>query len=194
MDDITSLLEEVLATREKRQSKAPVFLMGHSMGGAEILYWAAKGPETLRHKIRGFIASAPYIALHPASQPSRALVIAGRIALRIMPKFQMEQRLEPDRLCRDPAVGKSYNEDELCHNIGTLEGLSGMIDRGEDLEKGKVVVQEGSVYVVQGTGDLVTHYDTTRNLFERMPVTDKTLKTYDGWYHVRQYTRSIDDR
>ena len=184
MEDITSVLEEVFLARNKSNPEAPLFLMGHSMGGAEVLYWAAKEPESVRHKVRGFIATAPYIALHPASQPSRALVISGRIALKILPNYQMEQRLEPDRLSRDPAIGKSYDDDELCHNIGTLEGLGGMIDRGEELERRKVVVKEGSVFVAHGTGDLVTHYETTKRVFDEMPLDDKTMKSYDGWYHV----------
>ena len=163
----------------------PIFLMGHSMGGAEVLYYAAKaGPENIRRQIRGYVALAPYIALHPVSQPNRALVISGRLALRILPRFQMEQKLEPDRLSRDPSIGKSWDEDELCHNIGTLEGMGGMLDRGEELAKGRVMVTEGSVYIAHGSGDLITHYETTKEVFEKMPVQDKTLKTYDGWYHV----------
>ena len=133
------------------------------------------------------MASAPYIKLHPASQPSRALVASGKFAVRLLPKWQMEQKLKPEYISRDPAVGKSWEEDELCHNIGTLEGMNGMIERGEEIEKGKVVVREGSVFIIHGSGDLITHHDTSKAIFEAMPIQDKSMKSYDGWYHVRKF-------
>ena len=96
----------------------------------------------------------------------------------------MLQKLKPDNLCRDPAVAKSWEEDELCHNIGTLEGLGGMIDRGEELDHGHVAVKEGSIYIVHGSNDLITSHDASKRFFDRLEVRDKTFKTYDGWYHV----------
>lgn len=83
LDDITSVLKSLLPFAA--ETSTPLFLMGHSMGGAEILQYAARGPPELRSQIRGYVAVAPYLALHPSSQPSRALVIAGRLASKMMP-------------------------------------------------------------------------------------------------------------
>ena len=176
------MLESVLPLAQER--KLPLFLVGHSMGGGETLYYAATGPEKIRRQIRGFVALAPYISLNQASQPSRALVITGKIALRLLPRFQMEQKLNPDNLCRDPDVAKSWEADELCHNVGTLEGLGGMIDRGEELEHGKVTIKEGSIFIAHGSNDRITDHGTSLAFFERLQVEDKTLKSYEGWYHV----------
>jgi acylglycerol lipase len=53
MDDITSFINGLPAGEED----IPLFLMGHSMGGGEILYYAASGgPADVKSKIRGFIA------------------------------------------------------------------------------------------------------------------------------------------
>ena len=182
MADITSMLESLLPRAKEKST--PLFLMGHSMGGAETLYYAATGPPEIRKQIRGYLGLAPYLTLHPSAQPSRALVVAGRLAKIVLPKRQMLQKLKAEWLCRDSAVANSWEDDELCHNTGTLEGLGGMIDRGEELDRDAVVVKEGSIFVAHGSEDHVTSYDASKRWVERLKVDDKEFKSYEGWYHV----------
>ena len=109
MNDITSMITSLMPT--SKEKIIPLFLMGHSMGGAEVLYYAATGPVEVRNQIRGYLALAPYITLLPKSQPSQALVVAGRLALRVLPRYQMLQKLKPENLCRDPTVAESWEAD-----------------------------------------------------------------------------------
>lgn len=191
LDDITSVLRVLIPLA--KQKGVPVFIFGHSMGGAEILQYAARGPPEIRAQIRGYLAESPYLALHPSSQPSRFTVAAGRLAARIVPKRQMVQRIESKWLSRDPIVNKEWAEDELCHDTGTLEGLGGMLERGDELDKGLIVVREGEgeggvtrVFVGHGSEDRVTSFETSMRWFQRLGVKDKMFKTYDGWYHKRK--------
>ena len=165
------------------------------MGGAEILTYAARGPATVRTHIRGYLAESPYLALHPSSQPSRFVVAAGKLAARLVPKRQMIQRLESKWLSRDPDVNRKWAEDDLCHDTGTLEGLAGMLQRGDELDKDLVVVREGEgegqatrLFVGHGSADRVTSFETSKRWFERLKVKDKEFKTYQGWYHKRTST------
>ena len=87
LNDLTSLVGSVLSTAAS--ISVPVFLMGHSMGGAEVLQWAARGPFDMRSQIRGYLAESPYLALHPSAQPSRFVVKAGRLAAKVAPRRQM---------------------------------------------------------------------------------------------------------
>jgi acylglycerol lipase len=48
LDDITSFIQPLLP------SPVPFFLMGHSMGGGEVLCYAAQGPQEVRKHIRGY--------------------------------------------------------------------------------------------------------------------------------------------
>lgn len=167
--------------------------MGHSMGGAEILQYAARGPVEVRTQIRGYLAESPYLALHPSSLPSRFTVAVGKLASRVIPKRQMVQKLESKLLSRDPNVCKEWANDALCHDTGTLEGLAGMLERGDELDRDVVVLKEGQgqggltrIWVGHGNEDRVTSYDTSKRWFERLAVKDKEFKTYEGWYHKRE--------
>lgn len=157
--------------------------MGHSMGGAEVLQFAARGPADVRSQIRGYLGESPYLALHPSAQPNRMTVIAGRMVAKVVPKRQMVQKLDPQWVSRDETVQKEWAQDPLCHDTGTLEGLAGMLDRAHELDTGLVVAKEGSFWIGHGDGDRVTSYDASRRWFESLEVEDKEYKTYEGWYH-----------
>ena len=87
LDDLSSVVSSVLSTATSMS--VPVFLMGHSMGGAEVLQWAARGPSDMRSQIRGYLAESPYLALHHSAQRGRLVVTAGRLAAKVLPKRQM---------------------------------------------------------------------------------------------------------
>lgn len=92
----------------------------------------------------------------------------------------MVQKLKPEVLCRDPEVAQSWEQDPLCHDTGTLEGLAGMLERGDELDRDVVIVKEGRFWVGHGTGDQITSFDASKRWFDRLAVNDKTFKTYEG--------------
>ncbi len=168
--------------------KVPTFLMGHSMGGGETLIYASTGPKEVLSKIRGFLLEAPLIGLGPGAKPSQVIVVLGRLAAKVMPHMPKVQKLDPTSLSRDPAVCKAWDDDPLCHDTGTLEGLSGLLDRTGDLDEGRVVLAEGigeggktRVWIGHGTADGACDYEASRRWFQRIQVEDKEFKTYDGW-------------
>lgn len=97
----------------------------------------------------------------------------------------MAQRLEAKWLCRDEGVCKDWVADELCHDMGTLEGLSGMLGRAEDLERENVKVEDEGVrvWVGHGTRDMVTSFEASKLWMEGLNLKDKEFKAYDGWFH-----------
>ena len=168
--------------------------MGASMGGAQVLQYAAKGPEQIRRQITGYLAECPFIALHPAAQPNRFTVVAGRLAGRFLPRRQMVSKLDPMKMCRDQSVCKSWEEDELCHDTGTLEGLAGMLERGEELDTGKVAIEDTDgcrLWLGHGSGDMVTSHEASARFMERCKVKDKTFKIYDGCYHCSKHSVNV---
>lgn len=192
MDDITSFLRTIIPDRP--EPSAPVFVMGHSMGGAQTLMYISVGPRDVTSNIRGFLVEGPFVALHPATRPSTFTVVAGRLAGRLLPRHQMVNPVDASLISRDVAVQKDYLADDLCHDTGTLEGLAGMLDRAAALESGKVAIPndagEGGrtrLWVSHGTDDKVCDFNATKQLYERLDGSiDKECKWYDGWYHQRK--------
>ena len=175
----------------------PLFLMGHSMGGAEALHFMmTKAPRPVAYglpmgKIRGLLLESPFIALHPESQPNGFTIWAGKLSARIAPSMQMLQKLDSTYMSRDPQVRKDWEEDKLCHDTATLGGMAEMLQRAAELTalgEGKAV--EGlkldpgcPVWLGHGSADRVTSYDGSKKLFEKLKVEDKTFRTYEGAYH-----------
>jgi acylglycerol lipase len=196
--DIRAFCNSLTSARgDSDSNEPPLFLMGHSMGGAEALQFMLTEPSRTLAKglpigtIRGLLLESPFIALHPDSQPNGFTVWAGKLAARIAPSRQMLQKLDSTYMSRDPQVRKDWEEDKLCHDMGTLEGLVGMLQRAAELTtlgEGKKV--EGlkldpgcPVWLGHGSEDRVTSFDASKRLFEKLGVKDKTFKSYEGAYH-----------
>ena len=94
-------------------------------------------------------------------------------------------------MSRDPEICRQFDADKLCHDTGTLEGLAGMLQRAEELEKGTLVIKDEDnirLWVGHGSGDKVCSFEATRNFMDRLDIKDKELKVYHGWYHKRRST------
>jgi acylglycerol lipase len=181
ISDIVSVIKSQLP------SSVPLFVMGHSMGGGEALTLASDPLYTdLMKDIRGWVLESPFIDFPKGQEPNFITVFAGRLVGKILPHKQRWSGLPPENLTRDPAVVKSLKEDKLDHDIGTYEGLAGMLDRTIALHEGKTKLNKGvkSLWLGHGTDDKGTSYPASKTWFERQTeLEDKTFKTYEGWSH-----------
>lgn len=187
-EDITSFISTLIP------SPVPLFLMGHSMGGQEVLCYAAQGPKEVLSNIRGFLIEAPFVDFNTKSKPNSLTVFFGRLAGKLLPHRQMVNKLDANLISRDPEVNKAYEADELCHDTGTLEGLAAMLDRTGSLSGGKVDIPddvgEGGVtriWFAHGDADGVCDYAATKRLADNLKIKDKEFKTYAGYFHKRKW-------
>jgi len=190
ISDIVHVVKSELSDMkiENDAAAAPVFLMGHSMGGAEILTLATSSEaEGLMPKIRGWLLESPHIALVPSQEPSALKIFAGRVAGHVLPKFQLKHKIPATELTRDPEVVASLENDPLLVSTGTLQGMAGLLDRAADLSSGKRKLNPGvkSLWLAQGTADAGTSYEASKTWFEKntKDVPDAEFKTYEGWSH-----------
>jgi acylglycerol lipase len=184
LDDITAFLRTVIP------SPIPLFLMGHSMGGGEVLCYAATGPSDVRKHIRGYLLESPFVDFNAKSKPSFVTVFFGRLAGKLLPHRQMINKLDANLISRDPAVCKSFEEDELCHDTGTLEGLSGLLDRTGQLSSGKIIIPDDAgeggvtrIWIAHGDADGITDFSASKRLADALQVKDKEFKAYAGYFH-----------
>ncbi|KAJ5679552.1 hypothetical protein N7462_007796 [Penicillium macrosclerotiorum] len=174
-------------------SNTPLFLMGHSMGGGEVLNYVLHPDSPYyqaspRPKLAGLLAYSPLVALHPSTRPFRITVAAGRLTARLFPRMQRASPIDPTIVSRDPQVATDYVNDELSHDIGTFGGLAGMLDRGlwlEKLSQGDVKGMELlPMWFAHGDADQVTSWDATKRLAGLLGSKgDVVFCSYDGGYH-----------
>ncbi|PVH83238.1 putative alpha/beta hydrolase [Cadophora sp. DSE1049] len=182
--DLASLFESYLSS----SPSTPVFIMGHSMGGAEILTMASTPKyQNLISRISGILLESPYIALVPAREPYTVVRLLGKALGAWLPKFQIPNRPPIECVVHDPAVQQDILKDPMGNGIGTLEMFDNMLGRGADLQSGKLVLNEGvrALWLAHGTGDQLTSCEASREWFERegRRVKDSEFKEYVGWSH-----------
>lgn len=158
----------------RRHTAAPLFLMGHSMGGAVVLLYC------LDHGARpaGLVLSSPLLRL-PAPGP---LQHASRMIGRLAPALPTIP-LEREALSRDASVVQAVAADPLYYT-GRIKARTGAemvrASRRLDAQMHRLSLP---FFLFHGTGDRLTDPDGSRDLYSRARSADKTLTLLTGFYH-----------
>ena len=170
-EDVNTLMEFARLTLPS----APVFLIGHSMGGLIAIEYALHYPE----RLAGLVAMGPALG---DIGVSRLLLRLSRLLSRVWPRFGLDTGLDSANMSRDPKVVERLDSDPMAHGRGTARLGTEVVDtiawvrqRAGDL-KVPVLLQHGE-------DDKVALPDGTRWFFNRVVHPDKELKTYPGGYH-----------
>lgn len=169
-EDIDHLLEETA----KRYPGLPVFLYGHSLGGALVLYYGLK-----RHPgIQGVICTSP--GLIPAQDPGGKILLA-KIMAAVFPSFTMVNGLDVTGLSHDETVIKAYQADPLVHDkISARLGL-------DLVQNGQWIIAHAAEYplpllLLQGSADRLVNPSGAKQFAARADG-KVTFKLLEGWYH-----------
>jgi alpha-beta hydrolase superfamily lysophospholipase len=172
LDDVELLLGRVA----ERQAGKPLFLFGHSMGGAIVALLAA----TRQPQVQGLILSAPAVivagGVFPVLRRLAAVVSVVWPTLRLV-------HLGCGFLSRDPAVVEGFRNDPLVFHGGFPVRTAAEILRAAGRLQTAARNLTLPLLVLHGTGDRVTDPRGSRLLVARAGSTDKTLRLYPGLYH-----------
>jgi len=165
----------------------PLFLMGHSMGGALVLSFATRAnTQESVSQLSGIIASSPCLRL--TKPPASVIRWMGGFMRTILPNQNIPASVDPKYLCHDPAVIKDNEEDKLIRRSASVRAVDDMLNRGENL-----VVKDYKkwptalpVLLVHGTEDMVCSVEAAKQFIEKLPANDKKISLYDGGYHELQ--------
>jgi alpha-beta hydrolase superfamily lysophospholipase len=160
----------------ERHPGVPIFLYGHSMGGNVALNCALR----LHPPIRGLILTSPGLRL--AFKPNAAVEWIGRRLAAVVPTMQQSTGLKPAELFRsgyDQAA--PIVDDPLCHTKITLHTYIEIGEGGEwALEHAGSL--KDPVLLMHGTSDLVTSYEASKLLSERIGERCRFVQ-WEGGYH-----------
>ena len=152
------------------------FLMGHSLGGLIVSYYAEKN----RGELVGLVASAPALA-EKMKVPS-AKVFLAKMLSGIVPTFSTSTGLDPNLLSHDREVVRKYVEDPMVHRVATARWFTeyrrAQFETLRDADRLTL-----PCLILQGGADGIVDREATSSFFKRIRSSDKTLKIYDGFYH-----------
>src|SRR5471030_539799 len=157
--------------------KIPLFLMGHSMGGAiAALYAAERLPDSGR-KLAGLILSSA--ALKPPADAPRWKLKLGGLISRLMPGFPA-LTIDPATLSRAHGVVEANRRDPLVHH-GAVPARTAaqIVDGMKRVVAGRAKITL-PVFIFHGTADTLTNPDGSREFDAHAGSTDTTLMMLDG--------------
>ncbi|MBK6452414.1 MAG: lysophospholipase [Steroidobacteraceae bacterium] len=154
----------------------PVFMLGHSMGGAVAFASALR----LQHMLRGLVLSAPALA---TDQPVPRLQEMFVRLLSVVAPGTGALALPPGAVSRDPSVVARYAADPLVHHEAiparTLVELLGAMQGFPASAPGLRL----PTLVLHGTADQLVPLAANRRVYQAFGTRDCVVKLYDGLYH-----------
>ncbi|GAB4415200.1 MAG: monoacylglycerol lipase [Anaerolineales bacterium] len=175
-DDFTDTLSTFYKLVSEWQAGKPIFLLGHSMGGAIVSYYLLDHQEDFK----GAIISAP--AVRVGEGISQMTITMSKVLSKIAPKMGV-LALDANAISRDPKVVEAYVNDPLVFHGKTparlgAELLSAMMRITAEASKISL-----PVIIVQGAEDVLVEPAGAQMLYDKVSSADKTLKIYDQMYH-----------
>ena len=172
VDDLDSIFQWICRQNEP----LPLYLMGHSLGGAVAIHFASEWWGELD----GLILSAP--AYLPGKAISPLTIFLGTWANRILPTLRLPKPIDHGGLSRIPQVALDYATDPLvCHRntvhqgVAVLKGLSEIPPLCSQIRCPTVIIH--------GSDDKVIRAEGSREILNLLGGQDKTLHILPGGYH-----------
>ncbi|KAJ9074089.1 hypothetical protein DSO57_1009684 [Entomophthora muscae] len=164
----------------------PLFLMGHSFGGATILDYLTRGER--RDTLYGAIASAPDLKVTQEMEPETVDFTALLGTVPLNPQAKVTVNIAYPYLSRNQTEGEIYRKDPMvftkCSAVQALDLILG----GQHVTSGGYKdIKVSRLLIAHGTGDKITYYPESMKLVRNLEAqgTPETLKfiTYPDAYH-----------
>ncbi len=177
LDDTAVFLAEV----RRLQPDAPLFLLGHSMGGLICARLAEERPDEIAASgARALILSSPFLQLAEAVPPSR--VVAAKAMAKMWPNHDIGNTVQAAQLSHDQSVVEAYVTDPLVHHVAPARWAAEALAAQDATMAGAERISL-PLLVLYGTDDQVVDVAFIEALFARASSEDKSIERYQGFYH-----------
>ena len=154
----------------------PVFMLGHSMGGAVAFASALR----LQHRLQGLVLSAPALATGQSVPRLQEMFVR---LLSVVAPDTGALTLPPDAVSRDPSVVARYAADPLVHHnaipartlVELLRAMQGFPASAPGLRL--------PTLVLHGTADKLVPLAATQPVYKAFGTRDCVVQLYEGLYH-----------
>ena len=159
-----------------RPGSMKCFLLGHSMGGLIVLYFAQQFPGL----VDGVIASSPALGMSVEIPGVKKLL--GSFMSYIWPEMTMGNELDASKVSHDPKVVRAYEADPLVHDRVSARFFTEFLAAMGTVHSQASSLKDPTLLQVAGDDHLVNARSSVQ-FYEKLDLEDKTLHVYDGAYH-----------
>lgn len=167
-------LKHIVTMARQEQEGKPIALLGHSMGGLITLLYALHYPQT----VDGLVVSAPALL----AKPNQLLVFFMRVVNRFHPTFALRRPGDGSGISRDPEEVRRFVEDPLFVGKSSARWAVEILATQPDV-KNRASEISLPILMIQGLADVVVVPEATIEFFQNVGSADKTLLTYEGYFH-----------
>jgi acylglycerol lipase len=172
LKDVALFLQNIA----QREPGKPLFLLGHSMGGAVAALLCIRQ----RPQLRGLVLSAPAVLVGGRVFP--LLRHLASLFSHLAPRLRLV-RIGCHFISRDPEIVAAFKNDPLVFHGRFPVRTGAEILRAAKQIQAHMQDLELPVLILHGTGDFVTDCEGSRRLHLGIGSRDKTLYLYEGLYH-----------
>ncbi|KAK3800503.1 hypothetical protein RRG08_043821 [Elysia crispata] len=155
----------------------PVYILGHSMGGAVTIISALDRPDYFK----GVVLIGPVVT-NDQNEVGPVLAFFGKIIARIFPQFPVFA-LDDNLISRDPKVVEAYKNDKLNY-LGKCKAKWALCINKAMIEiESKLSTIKWPFLTIHGECDGLVMCVASKKLYEKAASEDKTMTIYPGAYH-----------
>ncbi|KAM3837964.1 monoglyceride lipase, partial [Diretmus argenteus] len=161
-----------------RYPDLPIFIVGHSMGGAISILTACERPD----EFAGVALIAPMVQMNPDSATPFKVFMA-KVLNHMLPSLSLGS-IESKWVSRDQKQVEAYEADDLNFHGGLrvsfgiqLMGAAARIERA-------IPSVTWSFLLLHGDADKLCDIRGSKMMYDNAPSSDKKLKIYEGGYHA----------
>lgn len=172
LKDLESFINEI----RLREVSQPIFLLGHSLGGAISSLFAIRN----KFSISGLILSSALIGFsNKLILKSTSLMV---LIARIVPTLPIT-RLDSHKISRDIKVVNSYKDDPLVYQgYISAQMLAAILKAISEIQANSDKI-EIPLLILHGTADEIVTMKASQHLYKNISSKQKNVILYDGLYH-----------
>lgn len=159
----------------KEPQTLPVFVLGHSLGGAIALHFAAQ----FHRELAGLVLSAPAYKVGGAFPP--IVITVGKILSNLLPTFPVPGSTKK-WVSRDPEAVEAYARDPLSTQYNTLRQGAQILDALENVPDCAEQIQ-CPVLLAHGSLDHIVRMEGSFEILTTLASDDREMFVQPGGYH-----------
>ena len=160
----------------RETSALPLFVLGHSLGGAIAIHFASRYNSTLA----GLILSAPAYLLGGGISPIKVKI--GQWLVRVTPTLRLPKSTTANLISKDAVIVKVYENDPLSCHFNTLQQGDAIIKTLVDLPKCFSHITIPTL-IVHGSSDQIIRLEGSFEMLKKLHSTPKELFIVPGGFH-----------